>query len=134
MSELRCLRCKTVPLAETGPADPRVAFFECPTCGRQYARQPGGALTFRWLHPISIVLYPVLFDEAPVGRAAEVAAAIVRNQPTDQLAALAREIRLELAEPTQPVRDILDSRSSEDDLREFLRLVAEQVEAFLAGR
>jgi hypothetical protein len=50
------------------------------------------------------------------------------------LESLAREIRLELDEPTQPVRDILGCRASEGELREFLRAVAGHVEAFLASR
>ena len=69
MSELRCLRCKTVPLTEAGPSDPRIAFFECPSCRRQYALRPGKQLTFRWLHPISLALYagPVRRVACPAG-------------------------------------------------------------------
>jgi len=134
MSELRCLRCKTVLLSEAGPPNPRIAFFECPSCQRRYALRPGKALTFRWLHPISLALYPVQFDESPSGRAAEVAALLIRDRPVAELRLSLREIRLELEEPTQQVRDILDCRASEGELREFLRLVAEGVEASLAGR
>ena len=134
MSELHCLRCKAVPLAEVGPSDPRIALFECPACGRGYALSPGQRLTFRWGHPISLALYGVQFDESPRGRAAEVAAALDRERPTEEMNLLAREIRLELDEPTQQVRDILHCRASEDALREFLRLVADGIEASLASR
>ena len=133
MSEHRCLRCKTVPLTEAGPSDPRVAFFACPSCGRHYALQTGKQLTFRWLHPISLALYPVQFDESPSGRAAEVATLLVREQPAEQLELFARETRLELEEPTQQVRDILECRASEGELRAFLGSVAAQVEEFMAG-
>ena len=134
MSELRCLRCKTVPVAEARPPGPRIAFFECPRCRRQYALRPGKRLTFRWPHPISLPLYAVQFDESPAGRAAEAAASLVRHRPAEELASFAREIRLELDEPTQPVRDILDCRASEAELRAFLGAVAGEVEAILAGR
>jgi hypothetical protein len=134
MRELQCLRCKTVPLTEVGPSDPRIAFFECPSCRRHYALQPGKRLTFRWLHPISLALYAVQFDDSTVRRAAEVTASLVRDRQSEQLEVFAREIRLELDEPTQQVRDILNCQASECELREFLGLVAGGIEAFLAGR
>jgi hypothetical protein len=44
-------------------------------------------------------------------------------------ARIAAEIRLELAHPTQPVADIVGPmRAGEDDLREFLRLLADELE------
>jgi hypothetical protein len=134
MSELRCLRCKTVPLTEAGPSDPQIAFFECPSCGRHYALKPGKQLTFRWLHPISLALYPVQFDESPAERAAEVAASLAQDRSEELLALFAREMRLELEEPTQQVRDMLDCRASEEEVRNFLRSVAEEIEALLAYR
>lgn len=134
MSQLLCLRCKTVPLVEIVPAGGEVAFFECTVCRRKYALKPGRGLTFRWLHPISIALYSVQFEESPVGHAAGVAATLVRERPADQLELFAREIRLELEEPTQQVRDILDNPCSEGELREYLRLMAEGIEASLTAR
>ena len=42
---------------------------------------------------------------------------------------IAAEIRLELAHPTQPVAEIVGPmRAGEDDLREFLRLLADELE------
>ena len=134
MSERRCLRCKTVPLTEASPPDQRIAFFECPSCQRHYALLPGKQLTFRWMHPISLALYPVQFDQSPSGRAAEVAASLVRERPAEQLELFAREIRLELEEPTQQMCDILDCQASESELRAFLGSVAGEVEAFLLGQ
>jgi hypothetical protein len=132
MDEPRCLLCKAVPLSEVGPFDPRVAFFECPRCRRQYALRPGQPLTFRWLHPVSLALYPVQFDESPSGRAAEVAAALVRGRPAEQSELFAREIRLELDEPTLPIGAFLECRASEGELRAFLGSVAREIEALLA--
>jgi hypothetical protein len=129
MSEHLCLRCQTVKLNEVGPVTPEMTFFECPSCGRHYALKPGKRLTFRWMHPISLVLYVTQFDETPVGRAKEVAASFIKDRPAEQLALIAREIRLELEEPTQQVRDILDCPAPEAELREFLRLVVEEFES-----
>lgn len=126
-SQHRCLRCKTVPLTELGSPGGGIAFFECPECQRHYALQRGKQLTFRWMHPISLVLYDVQFDESPpAGRAEEVADAFIRSRP-EHLEYILREIRLELEEPTQQVRDILDCRGSESELRTFLRSVADRI-------
>ncbi len=46
----------------------------------------------------------------------------------DLLRLIANEIRSELAHPTQQVRDILDLPASEEDLRDFLRMVADILE------
>ncbi len=90
--------------------------------------KPGQHLTFRWLHPISLALYDVLFDHAPTKRVAEVAAAFVERLPAKEREAFVREIQLELNEPTQQVRDILDCRASEQELRDYLRRFCEHLE------
>jgi hypothetical protein len=134
MNELRCLRCKTVPLSVVAPIDLRIAFFECPNCRRQYAKLPDQELTFRWLHPISLVLYYVQFDESPIGRETEVTDHFIQTRPTEELEWCAQEIRFELECPTQQVRDIIDCRASEDVLRMFLWSVVRLIESHLASR
>jgi hypothetical protein len=126
-SERRCLRCKTVPLTVLPGSCSEIAFFGCPECERHHALLPGKQLTFRWLHPISLVLYSVQFDESPAGREEEIARSLIRSRPVEHLEYIVREIRLELEEPTQQVRDILDCRGSESDLRAFLRSVAGKI-------
>ena len=134
MSEHLCLRCKTVTLVELEPLDPRITFFECPECRRHYALKPGKELTFRWLHPISLALYGVIFDDAPTERVADVVASFVAQRLAEELAVFVREIRFELDEPTQQVRDILDCRASEQELRDYLRLFCDHLEQSLGAR
>ncbi len=134
MSEQYCLRCKTVPLVKLEPLDPQITFFECPACRRHYALEPGKQLAFRWRHPINLVLYGVIFDDAPSEKAADVAALVIKQRSSEELALFVREIRLELDDPTQQVRDILECRASEAELRNYLRLFCEHVEQFLAER
>ncbi|HKB02684.1 MAG TPA: hypothetical protein VKD90_10720 [Gemmataceae bacterium] len=131
MTAPSCLRCGTVSLAVVGPTDGGVTFYECPACRRQYALRPGKGLTFRWPHPIGLALYGVQFDESPSGRAAEAVASFTQGRPTDELDWLVTEINLELREPTQQVRDILDCRAQETELREYLRLFVDGVERSL---
>ena len=134
MSERRCLRCKTVPLTGVEPRSPEIHFFECPKCGRRYAQKTGKELTFRWLHPISLALYDVIFHISPGGEAARVAAQFIGRSSGEELELFVREIRLELEDPTQQVRDILDCRASELVLRQYLHLFAAHIEEFLVAR
>ena len=128
---LSCLRCKSVALIEVGSGSSQAAFFECPSCQRQYALEPGKSLTFRWLHPITLALYPVQFDEFPVSRSGWVANLLIQQRSTDELALAVREFRLELEDPTQRIRDTLDCRAAEGDLRQFLLSVTEAIEDYL---
>lgn len=119
MSDFHCLRCKTQSLAELVSGDQRIRFFECPQCQRHYALQPGKRLTFRWLHPVSLVIYSWLYRSHP--HIDSMAAEFVNHRSPEELQRIVEEVRLELDEPTQDVRDILDSATSEKDLREMLR-------------
>jgi len=130
--ELACLRCKGAALrALLAPA--AMAVFECGRCGRQYARRPGRALCFRWPHPIGRALYPVQFDRHPAPRAGAVAAMLTRGASAAARASIAREIALELGDPTQRVGDIVDCRASEAELRRYLGLVVAHLESRPAG-
>ncbi len=133
MSEYRCVRCK-LPLTESGPSYPGIAFFDCLACGRQYALKPGKGLTFRWLHPISLALYGIQCDEFPSRRVEEIIASFISWYPIEQLRSWAREIALELEEPSQRVRDILDCRAPEGELRDFLRRFVAGIETMESRR
>lgn len=126
---LNCLRCKTVELiALDSPGN--ISFFECPNCHRNYARKKGKGLTFRWLHPISLFLYPVIFKANPMQFFEQIAPSFKATTPTtpeavERIRFTVREITLELEDPTQQVRDILGCCASEEDLRKYLRCVAD---------
>lgn len=86
-------------------------------------------MTARWLGPLSLTLYGVLFKERPQAEAARIAA-MINGKHTESRDLFLREIRAELASPSQPVRDILPGMTAtEEDLREFLRLVADALDA-----
>jgi hypothetical protein len=122
-----CLRCKDVALASLSPVQD-IAFFECPQCRRQYALKPGKDLTFRWGHPISHLLYPVIFSTSPL--AAEVnrvVRTILETTSESDRKAAVEETVLELNDPTQKLVDILDCRASEAELREYLSAVCDHI-------
>jgi hypothetical protein len=124
-----CLRCKTTALvAVTSPAN--VLFYDCPSCHRAFARKANGALCFRWRHPISLVLYPVIFEANPAERCERVADMFAKQESTERIKVIVQEIKLELDDPTQQVRDILDCHASEEDLRKYLRCIANRLDKF----
>ncbi|HLH88050.1 MAG TPA: hypothetical protein VKX28_06300 [Xanthobacteraceae bacterium] len=121
-----CLRCANVALRpRESPAG--ISFFACPSCGREYAEKEGGALTFRWGHPVSLALYGVQFAPDPLARMQRVAQDLMARVPADRLAAMMGEIELELAQPTQQVRDILGCVAPEASCREFLAALTSTV-------
>jgi hypothetical protein len=121
-----CLRCKTTELSvSASPGE--ISFFECPKCHRNFAQKPGGALCFRWLHPISLVLYPVIFEAHPGRHCERIANMFAEQESSERIKLIALEIKLELDDPTQHIRDILECRASEEDLRRYLRCVADRL-------
>ena len=110
-----CLRCADVELVPSDPSGGIIEFFGCPACQRQYARQPGRGLTFRWLHPISILLYDKLYPTGRIGSRRS------SKRPTEKTLAWVKEIELELAQPTQQVREILNNPQTEEQCRQYLR-------------
>lgn len=60
-----------------------------------------------------------------------VSAMFAIQQSPERIKIILDEIKLELEEPTQQVRDILDSRASEEELRKFLRCVVQHLESSL---
>src|ERR1700722_5039016 len=101
MSAAFCLRCDQVALERVPTDAAGIQFFRCPRCARTYARKAGQPLTFAWGHPISLALYPMIFERAPAAVSAEQIDRILDQTAFDDLAAALAEIRLELASPTQ---------------------------------
>ena len=128
-----CLRCEEVALLGAPTDAAGVEFFSCPRCGRNYARRSGKPLTYRWGHPISLALYPMIFEPAPAQVSAAQIDRLLGQTAFDDLAAALAEIRLELASPTQPVRQILDCIAPEAELRQYLDLYCQRGDV-LAGR
>jgi transposase-like protein len=126
-SQPHCLRCKTTVLI-VSPSPSGISFFECPKCHRNYARKSGGSLCFRWPHPIGLVVYPVIFEANPGQHCERVAKLFAKQESSERIKQIVQEINLELEDPTQQVRDILECHASEDDLRKYLRCVADRLD------
>ena len=133
---MNCLRCDGV---EVRPS-PRGGwpFVACPQCSREFMVTSGGALVERWLGPLSLILYPVIFASTPQTEADRIAQelyascqpgrpSLFRSFTREQLQQLLSEVRLELEHPTQKVREIRDLRGEEADLRQYLARVAQRL-------
>ena len=125
MPSEHCLRCQTVELTILPESNDQIAFYECPSCRRHFARRPCRALCDGWLSPISLVLYGIQFELNPRAGYLRVAQTFLRERSREEIAGMIEEIERELKEPTQNVRDILDLRHGEKELRSFLRLVVD---------
>ena len=120
MENEKCPRCPGVALIRSPESSREIDFFECPSCNRYYAKKPGGSLTYRWLHPVTLALYGVIFDEEPVPRARPIVDQFIKDRPRKLLLNMVDEIELELEHPTQPVREALGNYATEEKCREYL--------------
>jgi hypothetical protein len=131
-----CLRCGEVKLEPMSIGE--VEFMTCPRCGRRFRVTADGTLVERWLGPLSIVLYPVISDKLPQQEAERIAnelyaasqpgkRSIFKSFSREQLHQILAEVRMELEHPAQNVRDILDLRGDEKDLREYLTSVVKRL-------
>lgn len=120
-----CLRCTGQALHHLPGPPEGIRFFECPACRRHHAQEADGPLTYRWGHPVSLALYALCFarEEPDPSVALATARSLMENRTPAQADAFVREIELELAEPTQPVRAILQTPAAEDICRRFLSAV-----------
>lgn len=125
--EVFCLRCDGAALGRLPESTAEMAFFECLRCRRHYALKRGKSLTFRWLHPISLALHPVLFFPDPAGGESKSAQVLMKGRTRWEIAAIAAEIELELTSPTQTVRDILGNAAPEEKCRDFLAGVVREL-------
>jgi len=73
-------------------------------------------------------LYPVIFADNPCQHCERVADLFAKQESSERIKLIVQEIKLELDDPTQQVRDILECHASEDDLRKYLRCVADRLD------
>jgi hypothetical protein len=123
-----CPRCQTVTL-DIVAASSEISVYRCLRSERQYARTPGTGVVDRWLSPVSLALYGVIYEPDAIIHAPRIATELARTRDRAMIDVLAGEMQRELDEPTQWVAAILDMATpkTEEHLREFLRLVVEHL-------
>ncbi|MEO8799156.1 MAG: hypothetical protein ABI551_14805 [Polyangiaceae bacterium] len=126
MNASRCLQCGGELVLTDG--DEKTSFWRCVACGRAFALE-GETLTDRWLSPLSLALYGVIFERTPQEDAvvARVAKALREHEAR---AAIVGAIDDELVHQRQPVAQLLPGmEANEEDLRAFLARLAEKLRA-----
>lgn len=125
----QCFRCAGKLQDNTPPEVTGIKFFACTDCGAGYAKKPGQELHDRWLMPLSVVLYPVIFDREPHLKAKAVAKSLIEQQNTDLLK-LKEHILQEIKTPKQMISQIHDfAYPDEEELRKYLAAVYEHLNA-----
>jgi hypothetical protein len=131
-----CPRCRSTELALSPQRSEDVSFLECPRCGRQYQLRSEDLLTERWMGPLSLLLYPIALSTQPLEDVERAVHHLVdiEEWPESRLTAAMTEAELELRSPSQRVSKILDlfSHASEEEVREYLRRMVEQLGQRLA--
>jgi hypothetical protein len=131
-AEYFCLRCEDVGLTSTDSAD-GYEFFKCPWCERGFTKSPGSTtLHDSWGSPISLVLYNTIFAPDPAAEAESLAATFAEQFSPEEVTRIVEEIRLELSDPVQKVRDIHNQDQPEEVLREYLRPLADHLESAIS--
>lgn len=95
-SRQNCLRCETVKLRVIPKSTQEITFYECPSCSRHFAQKLGQGLCDRWLSPISLVLYGIIFERYPQDAYQRIAEQFLEQRAGD--------IPLSIEEITQELR------------------------------
>jgi len=127
----KCPRCNRGELARSSDSTVEVTYYECPECAWAFAQKPGQSLHDKWLSPISVSLYPQIFQYEPENTGRDAALQLFQTR-RDLVAALIDEIRRELKCPTQKVSEIHEFVCKDEvKLRKHLRDLAEGLVALV---
>ncbi len=124
----KCFRCNS-ELKDVTPSEVTdIKFLSCENCRCQFSENSAGRLYDRWLMPITLPLYNVIFEKEPL----DCVENIVKEMATREnkfVDALIEALSDELVNPKQRVTDIHDfSYPDEVKLRKFLGLVKDGLE------
>lgn len=125
-----CFRCnERLVLTEEHE---EITFYYCEPCKRAYAKKLGKSLTDRWLSPISIVLYGLIFETGKIpDEVIERILKRIEHLTTEQLKLIADDIEDELQTPKQRLVDMLDLHGTEEDTRDFLQRFVQRLKSEL---
>ncbi len=134
---MKCPRCKSSELRRLPESTSEIDFYECSPCQWQYAKEAGQQEVHdRWLSPISLVLYGIIFDKVPLTSVERIADNFLKNYSDSEIEGIVREIDREIANPIQKVSEILElvHSPSEETVRAFLHGVNNRIKSkFVKG-
>ena len=119
MAKEVCFRCNG-DLVITDEYD-TITFYKCDECKRAYAKSVGKSLTDKWLNPISIALYRIIFETEIVSDEFIAQSVIsLAHLDVEQIKLMVEEIEEELNYPKQKLVDVLDLKGTEKIARDYL--------------
>ena len=122
----QCYRCGS-QLIELGSKNDEIAFFECVSCESQYTKKPGGNIHDRWMMPITLPLYSVIFSSDPAQEVERVVQQF-QERESEFKKVLVEHINEELENPKQKISEIHEYKfANESQLREFLTLFIQKL-------
>ena len=118
-----CFRCSS-NLEDVTPEDSNgIKFYSCKSCSSQYSENIEGRLFDRWLMPITIPLYCLIFEDDHKSKVEDILNSIMKEKKSN-INILVKHISDELENPKQRISDIHNfEHLSEENLREFLKLL-----------
>ncbi|WP_019668337.1 hypothetical protein [Eudoraea adriatica] len=121
-----CFRCNK-PLYLTEKLED-ISFYNCASCKRNYAKEPGKDLTDRWMSPLSIVLYDIIYNKERISdETIEIVADRINTYETKQIEAIIDDINEELVNPKQKLIAILDLHGTEENARDYLKRLVKRL-------
>ncbi len=107
-----------------------ITFYKCDICKRGYAKSAGKSLTDRWLSPISIVIYDIIYvkqkvsDKIVEGNAMR----FLKRLDKEKMEALIEDIDDEINNPKQKLVDMLDLKGTTEEIaRDYLRRLSIEI-------
>ena len=123
-----CFRCnKPLLLAEELEA---ISFYKCTSCNRDYAKKPGKGLTDRWLSPLSLVLYDIIFIKERISdEIIENVSNEINHYEAKKVKFIKDDIVEELTNPKQKLIDMLGIQGTEENARDYLKRLLKKLKA-----
>ena len=124
----KCFRCgNTLVILEDLK---EIIFYECQHCMRGYAKKPKQNLTDRWLSPISLVLYEIIFETERISdlRIQRIAEDIKKRWNKERINLFIDDALEELKTPRQKLVDMLGLKGTEENTRDYLNRLIKRLE------
>lgn len=127
-----CYRCGEKLTDVTPPDVTGIAFYRCPACGSSYAQAPGKALHDRWLMPLTLATYDLIFSSNPDEKMDDIYQQMI-EKGEDFVQLLLSHIEEELKDPKQNLADMHPFEFLDDaQLRAFLGALARRLSEHIA--
>ena len=97
-------------------------FYRCVNCKRDYTKTRNNIIVDKWLSPISLVLYGIIFETSKIpDQTINFQIAQLEKFSKEEISIIINDIQEELDNPKQNVVEILDLNCGEENVRDYLQ-------------